>query len=103
MIFETTPPTPTFIHLSHSAPSTSESPGKKKIPSHHRLMWAVALEAAHASEYNDIPVQLLYIKFVQDTSRMNYHLVATVTPLMQGNATLRFQRNDDFFSFFLVI
>lgn len=46
-------------------------------------MWAVALDAAHASEYNDIPVQLLYIKFVQDTSRMNYHLVATVTPLMQ--------------------
>lgn len=55
----------------------------KKIPFHHRLMWAAAWDTAHASEYIDIPVQLLYIKFVQDTSGMNYHLVATVTPLMQ--------------------
>lgn len=65
-------------HLLHPSP-----PVGKKILFHHRLMWAAALDAAHASEYNDIPVQQLYIKFVQDTSGMNYHLVATVTPLTQ--------------------
>lgn len=63
-------------------------------------MWAAALDTAYALEYNDIPVQQLYIKFEQDTSGMNYHLVATVTPLMQETPCCVLKEMMIFFFFF---
>lgn len=78
MIFQMTEPSFTHLRITLSTFYV-----RQNSPFHRKLLSTAALDTTCALDSNDFPVQLLYIQFLQHTRGMNYHLVATVTPLMQ--------------------